>query len=388
MTEQSQILHNIRILDFSWVLAGPYATRLLADFGAEVIKVQPLIPSGADDAFARGYYNNWNRNKVGITLNLDKPEGVDLAKRLVKISDAVVENFSPRVMTNFGLDYENLKKVKPDIIMLSMSVMGQTGPQRDYVGFGPTVQALSGMTQLTSFPGQPPTGLGFSYADHVAGLYTSLSLLGALEHRYKTGDGQHIDISQVEATASLLGGAIMDYSATGQQPMPSGNSSPLAAPHNVYPCKDDRWCAITVFTEDDWLGFRRALGNPSWAEDAKFATLTVRVCNSGELDKRITTWTREKEAYDVMTVLQSNGVAAGVVQDARDLVNDPQLKSRGFFVKLKENLTDGMPLKMSGASAGYRCEAPAPGYDNSYVYQELLGISNKELDGLRDRGVI
>src|SRR4030043_65146 len=165
MTNQS-VLQGIRILDFSWVLAGPYATRILADFGAEVIKVQPLMPQ-EEDKFSRGYYSTWNRNKLGITLNLNKPEGVALAKGLVAISDAVVENFTPRVMAYFGLDYESLKKLKPDIIMLSLSTMGNTGPWRDYTGFGPTVQAFSGMTYLTSFPGQPPLGPGFSYADHI-----------------------------------------------------------------------------------------------------------------------------------------------------------------------------------------------------------------------------
>src|SRR4030042_841744 len=233
ITKQS-ILHNIRILDFTWVLAGPYTTRLLADFGAEVIKVQPLISSENDDAFARGYYSTWNRNKQGVTLNLNKPEGIELAKKLVSISDAVVENFTPRVMENWGLDYQSLKKVKTDIIMVSMSVMGQKSPHRDYVGYGPTVQAFSGMTGLTSFPGKPPLGPGFSYADHIAGLYASLALLGALESRRRTGEGQHIDISEVEAMGSLLAHGF-----------PVGNSSPLGAPHNVDRVQgDNRWCAV------------------------------------------------------------------------------------------------------------------------------------------------
>jgi len=172
------VLQNIRILDFSWVLAGPYATRILADFGAEVLKVQPLLPE-AEDKFSRGYYNTWNRNKLGITLNLDRSEGIALAKRLVAVSDAVVENFTPRVMANWGLDYDSLRQVKPDIIMLSMSTMGNTGPWRDYTDFGLTIQAFSGITYLTSFPGKPPLGLGISYADHIAGLVDCLALLRA-----------------------------------------------------------------------------------------------------------------------------------------------------------------------------------------------------------------
>ena len=224
MTNQS-VLQNIRILDFTWVLAGPYATRILADFGAEVIKVQPLLPQ-EEDEFRRGYDNTWNRNKLGITLNLNKPEGIALAKRLVGISDAVVENFTPRVMANWGLDYASLKKIKPDIIMLSLSTMGNTGPWRDYTGFGPTIQAFSGMTYLTSFPGKPPLGLGTSYADHIAGLYGCLALLGALEYRQKTGEGQYIDLSQVEAMASLLGGAVLDYQLEGREVAAVGNSQP------------------------------------------------------------------------------------------------------------------------------------------------------------------
>jgi benzylsuccinate CoA-transferase BbsF subunit len=391
MTNQP-VLYNIRILDFTWVMAGPYATRLLADFGAEVIKVQPLLSTEADDAFSQGYYNTWNRNKLGITLNLNKPEGVALVKRLTGICDIVIENFAPRVMANWGLDYENLKQIKPDIIMLSMSVMGQTGPWRDYTGFGPTVQAFSGMTYLTSFPGQPPTGPGFSYADHVAGLYASIALLGALEHLWKTGEGQYIDISQVEAMTSLLGGAFLEYAATGKEPEPMGNSSSLAAPHSVYPCRgENRWCAIAVFTEDEWRGLKRALGNPAWAEEEKFATLSGRIDNRDELDRLITAWTQEHTAEEVMSRLQENGVAAGVVQDAADLARDPQLRERGFFIEHPDKElppTDATPIKLSRTPAEYRRAAPSPGQDNDYVYGRLLGLSESEIADLREKGVI
>jgi crotonobetainyl-CoA:carnitine CoA-transferase CaiB-like acyl-CoA transferase len=394
MKDSQPILHNIRILDFTWVLAGPYATRLLADFGAEVIKVQPLLSSEADDSFSRGYYNTWNRNKLGITLNLDKPEGVALARRLVSMCDAVVENFTPRVMANWGLDYDNLKVVKPDLIMLSMSVMGQTGPWRDYVGFGPTVQAFSGLTWLTSFPGEPPIGPGFSYADHVAGLYASLALLGALEYQQAMGEGQYIDLSQVETMASLLGGAILDDTAGGNEPAPAGNSSSLAAPHNVYRCKgEDRWCAVAVFNDGEWQGFKRALGNPAWVEDERFATLSSRLSNNKELDNLVAAWMGELPADEAMSRLQGNGVAAGVVQDAADLARDPQLKARGFFIELKhpelgDTVADATPIKLSGATAGYHRAAPTQGQDNDYVYGELLGMSADEVSELRKNGVI
>jgi benzylsuccinate CoA-transferase BbsF subunit len=387
------VLDGVRILDFTWVLAGPYATRILADFGAEVIKIQPPMPQEGDD-FSRGYYNNWNRNKLGITLNMAKPEGIALAKKLVRISDAVVENFTPRVMANWGLDYGNLKKLKPDIIMLSMSTMGNSGPRRDYAGFGATIQAFSGMTYLTSFPGRPPLGLGTSYADHVAGLFGCLALLGALEYRHKSGEGQYIDLSQTEAMAGLLGGAILDYQVEGREVEPVGNGSTEAAPHGVYRCKgEDRWCAIAVFTDEDWRGFKRALGNPPWAEDKKLATFSGRLENKAKLDRLVEEWTKGHTAEEVMALLQGEGVAAGVVQDARDLAKDPQLKERGFFIELDhpelgKTVSDGVPVRLSETPAGYNGAAPLRGEDNDYVYKELLGISEGELDKLRQNGVI
>ncbi len=214
------ILHNIRILDFTWVLAGPYGTRLLADFGAEVIKVQPVTAPQTGDAFERGYYATWNRNKRSVTLDMGRPEGIALAKKLVAISDVVIENFTPRVMVNWSLTYDDLKRIKPDIIMVSMSAFGQTGPKRDWAGFAPTIQAASGLSGLMSFPGGEPLGPGFSLADHVAGLYAAMAVLGALEQRRKTGKGQCIDLSQREAMMGLLGGEFLEYQRTGVIPEP------------------------------------------------------------------------------------------------------------------------------------------------------------------------
>jgi len=365
------ILHNIRILDFTWVLAGPYATRLLADFGAEVIKVQSPIKPEDDDAFTRGYYNTWNRNKLGITLNLNESEGVALVKKLVKKCDAVVENFTPRVMANWRLDYASLKKVKPDIIMVSMSVMGQKSPHKDYVGYGLTVQALSGMTALTSFPGGPPLGPGFSYADHIAGLYASLELLGALEKQRRTGEGQHIDISEVDVMKGLLA---------------DGDSS-LTAPHNAYCCQDKRWCTTAVFSEEEWRGLKRALSNPKWAEDIRFATLKGRRDNRAEMDRLIAAWAREQKAEEVMSRLQENDVAAGIVQDAADLAKDPQLQAWGFFVR-GNDFTDASPIRMGRSGARYERPAPAPGQDNDYVYGKLLGLSADKIADLQVKGVI
>jgi crotonobetainyl-CoA:carnitine CoA-transferase CaiB-like acyl-CoA transferase len=381
------ILHDIRILDFTWVLAGPYATRLLADFGAEVIKVQPLLSSEADDEMARGYYDTWNRNKLGITLDLNKPEGIAIVKRLVAVCDAVIENFTPRVMANWGLDYKNLKKIKPDIIMVSMSAMGQKGRGRNYTGFAPTVHALSGMTYLTSFPDRPPAGPGFAYADHAAGLYASIALLGALEQRRRTGKGRYIDISEAKVMESLLDGGISKARLE-----PAGNRIPLAAPHNVYPSGGkNRWIAITAFSEKEWRGLKQAMGRPAWADEDKFKTPEGRKKNESELDELITTWTRKYTAEELMEKLQKQGIPAGMLQDASDIFKDFHLKARRFFRETKNVnniLVDASPVRMSGAEANYERTAPAPGRDNDYVYGKLLGMDRKEIAALRKKGVI
>lgn len=371
------ILYNLRILDFTWALAGPYATRLLADFGVEVIKVQSPLMEWEDDAFSRGYYAAWNRNKLSVTLNLNQPEGITLAKKLVAISDAVIENFTPRVMANWGLDYANLKKIKPDIIMVSMSVLGQGN---HYSGYGPTVHALSGMTALTSFPGHSPLGPGLAYADHAAGLYAAMQLLAALEKRRKTGKGQHIDISEVDIMNELL--------PDNKTLKPLGNYSPEAAPHNVYQCQDSHWVAIAVASEAEWRGLKQALGNPSWAEDDKFTSFKKRLKNRAELDKQINAWTKQYTAQKAMSLLQASGVATGVVQDASDLAQDLQLQARDFFIKdTKTPFIDASPIRMPGVDMEYR-PAPSPGQSNDYVYGELLGISEKERAGLKARGII
>jgi benzylsuccinate CoA-transferase BbsF subunit len=378
MSNQS-VLRDIRILDFTWVLAGPYATRLLADFGAEVIKVQPRLPQ-EEDKFSRGYYNTWNRNKLGITLDMSQPAGIALAKRLAALSDAVVDNFAPRVMANWGLSYQNLKKIKPDIIMLSLSTMGSTGPRRDYAGFGPTIQAFSGLTYLTSYPGGLPLGLGTAYADHIGALFACLALLGALEYRRRTGQGQYIDVSQVEAMTSLLGDAFVPGKETVFQ--------------GVYRCHgEDRWCAITIATDEDWMSFKKALGSPPWAEDGRFATQASRLKNKKKLDGHIESWTKVRPAAEVASLLQKKGMAAGVVRSAADLAQDPQLKERGFFVELAhpemgKTISDASPVSLSSTPASYTRPAPLPGQDNDYVYRGLLELSEGEINRFKKQGVI
>ncbi|MBN1190501.1 MAG: CoA transferase [Dehalococcoidales bacterium] len=385
-----QVLEDIRILDFSWVLAGPYATRFLADFGAEVIKVQPLSP-GAGDRFSRGYFNNWNRSKLGVTLDPSKPDGKKIAGDLIKKSDVIVENFSPRVMSNWGLDYSEAKKIRPDIIYLSLSIMGHSGPWLHYSGFGPTVQALCGMTGLTSYPDRPPAGIGYSYADHIAGLYGAVAVLAALEYRSRTGQGQDIDLSETEAMISLLCETIVDYTLFGNR---KGIESTLFAPEGIYACLGvDKWCAVSVTGETEWQGFKRALKNPLWADDRRFETAKGRKENSYMLDNLIMEWTSRHSAGEVMSVLQREGVPAGVVQSALDLAGDPQLRERGFFHELQhpvlgETITDANPVRLADIPFACRCPSPEGGQDNQYVFGQLLGLNEERLGRLHYNKVI
>jgi crotonobetainyl-CoA:carnitine CoA-transferase CaiB-like acyl-CoA transferase len=389
-------LSDLRVLDFSRVLAGPYATRILGDFGAEVIKVQSKkTATGAEDNLGP-YFSTWNRNKRSITLDMSYLEAREIALKLTAISDVVVENFSPRVMSNWGLNYENLAEVRNDLIMVSMSGMGQTGPWKDFVAFGPTVQSLGGLTYLTSYNKETPIGLGHSYADAVAGLYCAIAILAALENREQTGLGQHIDLSEYEAVCSLIGPTLLDAALNQTDIQPKGNQPTeiLAAPYGCYKCfGEDRWCAIAVFDDAEWRSLCQVSGHPEWGRDPRFSTLAVRKEHSKELDALIQEWTSKNTAEGVMQSLQEVGVPAGVVQNARDLANDPQLQARAFFVQLDhpvlgKTVSDSTPIKMERGSLTQWKRAPLLGEDNEYVYLELLGLTEAELNTYMEKGII
>jgi crotonobetainyl-CoA:carnitine CoA-transferase CaiB-like acyl-CoA transferase len=387
---------GFRVLDFTRVLAGPYATRILGDFGAEVIKVQSKkTATGAEDNTGF-YFNTWNRNKRSITLDMSRPEARKIALKLTAISDVLVENFSPRVMSNWGLNYEKLKEAKKDLIMVSMSGMGQTGPWKDYVAFGPTLQSLGGLTYLTSYSKDAPVGLGYSYADAVAGLYCAIGVLAALEHRDRTGLGQRIDLSEYEAVCTLIGPALLDAAANQKVIETLGNQSPhiSAAPYGCYKCLgEDRWCVVAVFDEAEWHKLCNVTGNREWAKDPRFSNFAMRKEHAEVLDVLIQQWTSKNTAEMVMKLLQEAGVHAGVVQNAQDLMNDPQLQARGFFVKLDHPVlgkivSDGSPIKIGSNGMPAWKSAPLLGEDNEYVYLELLGLAESEFKSYIERGII
>jgi crotonobetainyl-CoA:carnitine CoA-transferase CaiB-like acyl-CoA transferase len=389
-------LTGLRVLDFTWMLAGPYATRIFADFGADVIKVQSKKTARGAESSLTGYFNTWNRNKRSITLDLSHPEARDMVLKLTAKSDVVIENFSPRVMPNWGLGYERLKEVKPDLIMLSMSAMGQEGPWKDHVAFAPTLHALSGLTHLTSFEKDVPIGLGYAYADIVAGLYAAFAVLAALEYRDRTGQGQYIDLSEYEAICTLMGPVLVNASVTEKEILPHGNCPDgiEAAPYGCYPCSGmDRWCVLVVSSEEEWQNFCRVLGHREWMDDDRFATMAKREQNRKELDELVTKWTIQHKAEEVVHLLQEAGVSSGVVQNAEELSRDPQLVARDFFVQLdhpvlSQAISDRSPIRFEeDHTVGWKA-APRLGEDNRSVFLELLGLTESKLSSYAEKGII
>jgi len=391
-----ETLSGVRVMDLTRVLAGPYATRIFADFGAEVIKVQSNKTATGAEVNTSAYFSAWNRNKRSITLDLSHPEARELFLKLTAISDVVIENFSPRVMANWGLQYENLTMVNPEIIVVSMSAMGQTGPWKDCVAFGPTIQALSGLTYLTSFDKDAPLGPGYAYADIVAGLYAVIAVLGALEHRDREGNGQYIDLSEYEALIGLMGPTLMDSVVNQREVLPLGNIPHYlrAAPHGCYRCSGrDNWCAIAVFADDEWQALKRVMGNPEWAEQERFSGLSGRRRHALELDALLEQWTVKQDPKALVQILQQAGVPAGAVQSAEDLAQDPHLSARGYFVGSEHtgrglHMGDAFPALFTGTRTARWKPAPLLGEDNHYVFIELLGLEEGELSSFVERGII
>ena len=389
-------LRGIRVLDFTWIHAGPSATRILSDQGAEVIKVESnnalSVVGGPASATARGLgqRHNWNAGKLSISLNMKTPQGIDIARRLIAVSDVVAENFSGRVMPSWGLDYESIRPINPSIIMLSMSGFGRTGPWQDRVSYGQTLQAWSGFTQLTGFPDTDPSGPASAYSDAVGGMAGAQAVLLALMHRARTGRGQWLDVSQFESLSSLLETLVLDLSVNGKAAAStrSGNRLPHGggAPHGAYRCLgEDRWVAITVFTDEEWRVFVQAMGHPHWADDQRFATAHARERNADVLDAFIESWTIQYTAEDVMGLLQTAGIAAGVVQTGADLSRDPQLKERGFFRRVADHrgeyrTIESAPYHLSRTPGSVTRAAPEFAADMTYVLRELLGMSDDEVE--------
>lgn len=391
-------LAGIRVLDFTWVLAGPVATRILAAMGAEVIKVER---KSGYIAPRTGVHGDLNRDKLSIALNMAAPGAIEIAHRLVKISDLVIDNFSARVMRQWRMDYASLAEIKPDIVCLSMSGFGHTGPRANYVSFGPTLQAFTGFTLNMADEKGRPAGFSYSYSDSAAGFTGAMAALFGLWRRRRTGQGQFIDFAQFEGLASLVGPSLLDLTANGRSQKPQGwrSQEAPAAPHGAYRCRpkgddDDRWLVIAVSTHDQWTRLVRAMGSPAWASQPQFATLYLRMRNRSELDGHISRWTAEQEAEAAMAILQGACVPAGLAANAQDCCAlDPQLAARGFWpaVSLPEagqTQVCGIPFKMSASDVAVRRCAPLAGESNDYVFGDLLGLSRTERDELIEKKIL
>ncbi len=413
--EKELPLTGTRVLDLTRVWAGPVAARVLADLGAEVIsivaasmmvdvpipeEVIKLVGTFPDNEPGErpwnrhSMQNDFARNKLGITLDLSTDAGLDIFKRLVKISDVVLENFSPRVMPNFGLDYDSLTKINPGIILCSMPGYGDDGPYRDYISFGTNLYPFCGFSSLVGYPGGQPTMAGNAYPDPVASLNASNAILTALFHRKRTGNGQYINLSQAEGSTCLIGETVLGYALNRTIPQRNGNRHLSYAPQGAYPCKgEDKWVAIGVTCEAEWRALGDAMGNPSWIREERFADPLVRLANQDQMDELIAAWTVTHSHYEAMHLLQEAGVPAGAVLNAPEMMSDAHLNEREFYWDIDHpdagrHLYCGFPVKFSETPARVRRPAPCLGEHNEYVLGEILGLSQAEIEALEAQEVI
>ncbi|MFI6402497.1 CoA transferase [Streptomyces sp. NPDC050548] len=398
-------LHGIRVLDLTWVLAGPYCTKILADHGADVIKVESagrpdptrfapfmhLSRGPHTDPNTNGYFNEVNRNKRSIALDTRTADGIEVLRELIAHSDVLVENFSSTVMRKLGLDYEELRRINPGLVYVSMSGMGHTGPRNGWVSYADTVSASGGLTALTGWGPDDVVGVIYGHGDIVAGLQAALATVAALEHRAGTGRGQHIDLSQLEAIAAHMGTSLLG----GPKVTPAGNTHPSWSPQGVYRCLGaDRWLAVSVRDDTEWAALCEVIGRPELATDERTSTADARRHATGLVDAALGEWTRTLPADVAAEALQAHGVPAGAVQEGRELVeHDPQLRVRGFYVR-KEHpvagafLHEGVPIRLTRTPGAVREAAPVLGADTDAVLKEVAGFSAQRVQQLREAGVL
>lgn len=392
---KKRLLEGIRVVDFTWHLTGPLTTKHLSDLGAEVIIVESRKRPGWERGAPRtSSTDQFCTCKLSVTLNTRDSRGLELVKRLIAKSDIVVENFAGGAMERMGLGYEVLKEIKPDIIMLSSSMQGQTGPHYNHPGSGHKLTALAGFSNILGWPDREP-GYIAAYTDFIAPRYNIIAIMAALEYRRRTGKGQYLDVSQYEAGIQFMAPLVLDYVVNKRVVGRMGNQCPYAAPHNAYRCQgEDRWCAIAVFTDEEWESFCKVIGNPALIDDPRFATLLARKENEEELDRLVNEWTINHSAEEVMDMMQAGGVAAGVVETGEDLLDkDPQYKHRQTFREVeypgigKYRTHVGAHFLLSKYAYDIK-RAPLLGEHNEYVLKELLGIPDDEFDKLVKEGVI
>ena len=404
MAVTSGALTGIRVADFSHVVAGPVCTMFLADHGAQVIKIErpvvgdmrrgfSIFPDDGSSVDGSGGFHQINRNKASLALNVTTASGREVATGLIGLCDVVVENFRPGVMERLGLGYSELRKVRPDLIYLSMSAYGQSGPWSENAGYALELHDRCGLTILSGLPSQEPTGIGFSYGDFLAGLMGGYAVLAALLRRVSAGHGEYIDLSQFETVASTLGVEYMELLLNKISPERQGNDDVRRknAPHGVYRCEgEDWWCAIAVESDAQWDRLRDVVPVSQFS-DQKFHTSEGRYQHRRQLDVYMEEWTINQQAEEVERLLQRSGVPAAVVATGEDLLqHDPHLRSRGFHQNLAhpilgDTVVDGIPIRLSHTPGSIERTSPALGQDTDAVLSELLGLSPQEI-AAHDRG--
>ena len=399
------IFEGLKVADFTAAIAGPLAMRFLAGEGATVVKVEchrhpdpvrlvvpykDMVP-GIDRSAQFAFYNY---SKYSVSLDVGKREGQEIAKRLITWADVLVENMAPGVMKKWGLDYEHVRDMKSDIVYLSSSSLGRTGPLSSYAAWGYHHGPLVGFSHMTGWPDRMPSGDAIAYTDSIAPSFSIIALVGALLYRRRTGKGAYIDQSQTEAGAYFLGPAMMDYLVNGRTAERQGNRDPYMVPHGIFPCTgQDRWVAIAVSTREEWEQFCRALKQEAWLQDDRFSTVTARKQHEDVLEALISEWTAQHTSQEVAHLLQGAGVPSGVVVDAPGIFNDPQLKHRGHFGQVTHQEIgtysyERPSMRFSGMPPQPQRPAPLIGEHNAHVLSELLGYTDDEIAEFLIQGVI
>ena len=399
------VFDGVKVLELGAGAAGPVATRYFADQGATVVRIESsrrpdflrilfLTPDNPFGVNGSPMFVLMNPNKKSVAVDMSKPEGVEVVRRLVDWADVVSENFSPKAMAKWGLDYESLRERKPDLLMVSSCLFGQTGPQRMYPGFGGQGSALSGFNQMAGWPDREAVGPHATITDSLSPRYVAFLIAAALLHRHRTGEGQYIDVSQIETGVYSLSEMMVRFAATGEVMERRGNRDERGVPHGVYPCRgDDRWIAIAIFSDPEWRLLRRAMGNPAFSEDPRFDFAAGRRTHEDELDEQLGRWTRERDPHELAEALQAAGIEAGPVQTYDDLLADPQLAHRGHFETLRhrhlgEMQFENYAIRLSDAPP--RLEAPGPdlGEHTDEVLCDLLGFDRSEVQRLVEEEVL
>ncbi len=404
MSIQPLPLQGVRVADFGQVIAAPVTAQMLGWLGAEVILVETesrfttrVWPPFADGEFGinqSGGFNLVNNNKLSCSLDLSKPDALEIARGIIGVSDVLVENYATGAMERLGLGYDEVRKLRPDIVYMSLGAFGRSGPFKDLTGFHSVINLFSGLAAVAGYPDSHPRIMGGLIPDAFAGCYCVLAVLEALYHRSRTGEGQYIEVSMTEALTGMIPSAVMEYSLTGKEHERVGNRDGRNSPHNVFRCLgEEKWVAVSVETDQQFRCLAHASGNPGWADDPRFATAAARLENQDALEGLIREWTVRMEVHEVVAALQASGVPASPVNDSADVLADPHLVERGFVARIEHPVAGERPvLSLPWSTDGRRVDhlraAPTFGQHNEWVLKELLQLPDEQYDRLVSSGAI